>query len=237
MRLSQHRDKEQQWRYGTLLSRLSPVVRTALLALGAQRRAPAGERLLRQGARDTHVILLREGFAKVSCVTSDGYEALLAIRAAGDLVGEFAALNSRPRSATVTACTPCRVSVIHRPELHAFLVTYPEAAMALAGMVADRLRSANEYRVDFASYPIRIRLARVLVKLATSYGRRTAGGLAVEASQPELASLCGAAEVTAQKTLRAFRQENLIVTGYRCVIVTDLAGLRVIAELDPSPED
>jgi CRP-like cAMP-binding protein len=160
--------------------------------------------LLWQGASGSHVVLLRQGFAKVTVNTAGGREALLGLRVAGDLVGEMSALNRQPRSATVTSCTPGRVSLIQKPELRAFLVRYPWAALELTGMVADRLRAANQFRIEFTAYPAAVRLSRVIAKIALSYGRRTPDGLVVGVglTQVELASLCGAAEVTIQKALR-----------------------------------
>ncbi|MEV6929468.1 Crp/Fnr family transcriptional regulator [Dactylosporangium sp. NPDC051485] len=218
---------------GTYLHRLTEAARDELRAMAPRRRAEPGDVLIHQGALEHHVILLHGGISKVTALTSDGAEALLAIRVGGDLVGEMSALNDRPRSATVTACTPLAYSVIRRPHLQTFLARHPAAALALAGMVADRLRWANQFRVEFTAYPAKVRVARVLVKMALAYGRRTPAGLEIgfELTQSELASLCGAAEVTVQKALRDFRHDGAIVTGYRTVTVTNLDTLRKAADL------
>ena len=76
------------------------------------------------------------------------------------------ALSDRPRSATVTACTAVHYSVIHRPQLRTFLEASPGAAMARAGMFADRLHWVNQFCVDFTAYPAPVRVARVLAKMA-----------------------------------------------------------------------
>ncbi|MEV0131181.1 Crp/Fnr family transcriptional regulator [Dactylosporangium sp. NPDC050688] len=221
------------WAPGTYLHRLAPAARDSLRSMTPRRRAAPGDVLISQGARDRHVILLHTGISKVTVLTSEGVESLLAIRVGGDLIGEMSALNDLPRSATATACTPMTYSVIGRAQLRAFLEQQPSAALALAGMVADRLRWANQFRVDFTAYSAKVRVARVLVKIALAYGRRTPTGLEIgfELTQSELASLCGAAEVTVQKSLRDFRRAGLIVTGYRTVTVVDLEGLQQAAEL------
>jgi CRP/FNR family transcriptional regulator, cyclic AMP receptor protein len=222
------------WAYGTFLARLDGVTRADLLDLGTARLAGPGEVLLRQGDRESHVVLLRDGFVKVTVGTAEGREALLGIRMGGDILGEMSALNGRPRSATVTTCTPAYVSTIGQDQLRKFLLRRPDGALVLAGVVADRLRWANQFRVDFTTCPVRVRLARVLAKTALAYGRRTPDGLVVgvDLTQMELASLCGAAEVTVQKVLRTFRRAGLIATGYRHLTIVDIAGLRREAELD-----
>ncbi|UWZ59291.1 Crp/Fnr family transcriptional regulator [Dactylosporangium aurantiacum] len=221
------------WAPGTYLHRLAPAARDSLRGMTPRRRAEPGDVLISQGARERHVILLHAGITKVTVLTSEGVESLLAIRVGGDLIGEMSALNDLPRSATATACTPMTYSVIGRGQLQAFLEQQPSAALALAGMVADRLRWANQFRVDFTAYSAKVRVARVLVKIALAYGRRTPTGLEIgfELTQSELASLCGAAEVTVQKSLRDLRRAGLIVTGYRTVTVVELDGLQQAAEL------
>ena len=222
------------WPVGTLLHRLTPGTRHALLALGVRRLVAPGEQLLREGEYGSHVILLRRAFAKVTVAMSDGRDALIAIRVSGDMIGEMSALNGRPRSATVTTCGQSTISVIHNNEFRPFLRDHPDAAIEIAGMVADRLRWANRRRVDFATYPAKIRLVRILVELATHYSYRTPAGIeiAVQLTQPELATLCGAAEITIQRALRDLRTAGLVHTGHRRTVIKDIRTLRTLADLD-----
>lgn len=216
----------------TFLAILPKPVRTHLLELGRERRVAKGEVILHQGADGSHVVLIRRGLAKVTASTPDGRSTLLAIRVSGDIVGEMAALNGHPRSATVTACSRTLVRVVPEKEFRPFLKEHPEAAVYLAAMVADRLRYANRRRVDYASCTTRVRLARILAEMAVAHGRTTPAGLeiGVPLSQPELAGLCGAAEITVQKALRELRDDHLVATGYRRIVVLDLPALEAVAD-------
>jgi CRP/FNR family cyclic AMP-dependent transcriptional regulator len=224
------------WPASTLLGRLDAAARKQLLSLGVRRSTEAGQDILREGLVETHVILLDEALVKVTAAMADGRKALLAIRVPGDVVGEISALNCTPRSATVTTCRPGIIRVIHRQQFIGFLRGNPEVAMKVAGIVADRLRWANRRRVDFASYPVRVRLARVLWEIAAAYGRRESRGVVVniDITQAELATMCGAAEVTLQKSLRQMRDASVIDTGYRQIVVLDPDALRRYAEWDES---
>jgi CRP-like cAMP-binding protein len=220
-----------------MLGRLAADTRAAMLKLGVRRDVGPGEVLIRQGEVDSHVILLRHSLVKVTVAMADGREALLAIRISGDIVGEMSALNGRPRSASVTTCGSSQVSIIHNREFRPFLRSHPDAAIEIAGVVADRLRWANRRRVDFASHPVRVRLARVLYEIAADYGQRTPAGVVVgvRLTQPELATLCGAAEPTVQRALRELRSASLVSTGYRQITVLDLAALHQAGALDTDP--
>lgn len=95
------------------------------------------------------------------------------------------------------------------------------------------MRWANRRRLDFRGYPAKVRLARLLVELAVSYGTAGTGGVVIgcRLTQPELATLIGAAETTVHKVLRELRDEDLLVTGYRSTAIRDLPRLRKLADL------
>jgi CRP/FNR family transcriptional regulator, cyclic AMP receptor protein len=225
---------QSSWPSNTLLARLDDAPRQELLRLGVRRSAAASRTILREGLLEFHVLLLENALTKVTVAMADGRQALLDVRVSGDIVGEISALNGTPRSATVTTCRTSTIRVIHRNEFRAFLRAHPDAAMVVAGIVADRLRWANRRRVDFAAYPVKVRLARALWEVAAAYGRRTDGGIVVDIqlSQAELATLCGAAEITLQKALRDLRETGVVGTGYRQVVIRDPAALRVAAEVE-----
>ncbi|MFJ3551560.1 Crp/Fnr family transcriptional regulator [Streptomyces sp. NPDC090114] len=224
-----------EWPARSLLGKLPPGDREELLRLGVRTRFEAGEVLLREGADDRHVLLLLSGFAKVTARVENGEESLLAVRVGGDTVGEMAAMDGAPRSATVTACGPMTARVLQPGALRALLMRRPEVAITLTGIVADRLRWANRRRLDFRGYQVKVRLARLLVELATTYGHPVDGGavLGCRLTQLDLAALTGAAETTVHKGLRELRDEGLLETGYGSTVIRDLPRLRHIADLAP----
>ncbi|MGW4237838.1 Crp/Fnr family transcriptional regulator [Streptomyces sp. NPDC004749] len=227
---------QHEWPARSFLGGLSDVVRTELLRLGTRCRYLPGETLIREGDHSNHVVLLRSGFVKVTARLDNGHEALLAIRVGGDIVGEMAAMDDGARrSATVTACGEIAASIVRETDLRLFLDSRPEAARAVNRIVVRRLRWANQRRIEFGGYPVKVRLARVLTALAVSYGHHVPRGIVigVNLTQPELAALTGSAEVTIHKALAELRRDGLITTGYRRTTVLDLKRLRENARLEP----
>jgi CRP/FNR family cyclic AMP-dependent transcriptional regulator len=222
------------WPHGTLLAKLPASTTAALLALGAEQPMATGRVLMREGSAGSHVVIIKRGVAKVTVEMADGRPALLSIRCAGDLLGELAALSGAPRSATVTMCGHGVIRTISRREFAPFLIARPEAAMALATMVGERLRWSNRRRVDFTAYPVRVRVARILTELAERHGRPDPAGtleIGVRLTQPELATLCGAAEISVHKALRDLRQSKVVSSRYGRIFVQDLRALRNSAGL------
>ena len=145
----------------------------------------------------------------------------------GDIIGETGALGDRPRTATVTACGEVVAAVVNKAQFTAFLRRYPEAAVNMTAVIGERVRLANRRRADFNAYPAEVRLARLLIEIARTCGRRTDEGLdiGVPLSQPELATMVGAAEATGQKAIRDLKDANLISTGYRRIVILDFDAL------------
>ncbi|MEU4399706.1 Crp/Fnr family transcriptional regulator [Micromonospora orduensis] len=229
-----HETSGGEWPYGTFLQRLAPPVRTTLLGLGVRRQVPAGQIVIHEGLRESHLVLLEEGLTKITATLPDGRSALLSLRVGGDLVGEMSALNDEPRSATVTTCGPARYSVIQPDRFKRFLKEHPDAALELAAMVSDRLRWSNRRRIDFTSYPVKLRVARVVAELCRTHGRQGLDGVIIDVrlTQPDLATICGASETSIQKALRELRTDGLVDTDYRRITVRDLPSLRKLGKLE-----
>jgi len=216
-----------------LLAALPPLVREELIQAGTQVSFGPGDVLLSEGAYDRHAYLLMSGFVKVTATLENGQEALLSVRVGGDMIGEMAAVDGAPRSATVTACGQLVARVFQPVKVADLMARRPEVAAALTRSVSDQLRWANRRRLDFGGYPVKVRLARLLVELAEVYGRPEPRGVVVgcRLTQPEIATLTGAAETTIHKALRELREQGLLETGYRSTVIRDLVRLKQVGEL------
>ncbi|MEV5872622.1 Crp/Fnr family transcriptional regulator [Streptomyces sp. NPDC052101] len=216
------------------LDTLPEALRAGLRRLGSRRHYAPRDALISEGETTCDLMLLHEGIVKVTVRSDGGRPKLMDIRIAGDVVGEMAATDRKPRSATVTACGDVVATVIPQDDLRRFLSATPEAWQAYCGLFSSRLRRANRRFLDFAGYPVRVRLARVLVELAESYGRRGGWGellIDVNLTQDEFAALAGSTRDTVQKELAQLRRDGLIRTGSRHTCIRDLRRLRETARL------
>ncbi|QKW10094.1 Crp/Fnr family transcriptional regulator [Streptomyces sp. NA04227] len=219
------------WPRPSLLGGLGQAHRDRLLALGARVRYPAERILIRESEETDFVLILLDGVVKATGRTRDGRDALLAVRMGGDLVGELAAVDGGPRSATVTTCGPVVARSVTGEAFRDCMRRDPQLGQAVNAAVVAKLRSANTHRLDFTGCDVTTRLARVLHQIARTYGRPVGRGAAIHwpLTQPELATLAGAAEPSVHKALRRLREAGAVSTGYRTVTIDDLALLNSIA--------
>jgi CRP/FNR family cyclic AMP-dependent transcriptional regulator len=221
-----------QWPEASVLGTLTGPARERLLELGTLVQYPGPSRILiREGDDSRFVLVLLDGVVKVSGHVDGPHDALLSIRMAGDVVGEFAALDEQPRSATVTSCGAVVARVVKASEFLACLRRDPDISQAVHRAVVAKVRAANTRRVDFSGCDVPTRLMRVLYEIAVAYGTRTGNQSLIRwpLTQPELASLAGGAEPTVHRILRELRASGVVSTGYRAISVLDLERLHQLA--------
>ena len=91
------------WRPSSLVGSLGDDSRARLLELGSRREYHSGEALLREEEPASFVVVLLDGFVKVTRAAFVGNPVLLAIRGAGDIVGQESLAENRLWHNTVTA--------------------------------------------------------------------------------------------------------------------------------------
>jgi CRP-like cAMP-binding protein len=209
-------------------SALPPADQSALLAAGATRQFARGRALLHQDQMPDAVMLLRSGQVKICRSTSTGREVVLAIRGPGELLGELAALDGQPRSASVVALEEVEAVVLSPHAFRSFLAGHPAASMALLGMLSRRLRDADTKRTGFSALTTLGRVAERLLELADRFGTEHDGYTRIELriSQEELAGWTGASLESVGRALATMRSLGWIETRRREIRVLDMAALR-----------
>jgi CRP-like cAMP-binding protein len=230
------------WPPHSLLGGLPSGEREDLLRLGSVQRFDVGETLVVEGDRDSReVYVLLDGVVKVVSNTEEGTAVVLSIRADGDLIGELASLDGSPRLATIVAVRRCTVRRIGQQAFLEFLRTHPGAALAVSRSVSGKLRNATWHRVEYGSASAPVRLARLLIQLATQHGEPGPDGsgtvIRLSLNQAELGALIGAREPTVQVALRELRRDGVLATGHLRIVVRDWAGLCKAAGLSEIPEE
>lgn len=187
--------------------------------------------IFHHGDEPGSVLLLVEGRVKLGMVGPQGKEVILGFSAPGELLGEVAALDGEPRSATAEAVDPVRAIVIPRAAFERFVAGHPDAALALLRSLAHRLRTADRQRMEFAAYDVVGRVAHRLVELCDRHGEddRLGTVITLPLSQEELAAWTASSREAVAKALQLLRRLGWVETQRRRIVVRDLAALREYA--------
>ncbi|TDC20496.1 Crp/Fnr family transcriptional regulator [Streptomyces sp. 8K308] len=213
----------------TFWSLLERPARESLARVGGREGFDVGATLLKEYDVTDHLLVIERGCVKVTASTSDGYEAVLALRGVGDLLGEQAGADGRPRSASVVALT--YVSALSLP-LRAFeglMKTDPSIARALRRVQSERLRQADRRGVAAGGEDTRRRLAALLLDLGHRYGRAAAAGgveITLPLSQDDLAGLVLSSRRTVSRILEQWRGQGWLATGRLRLLVHEPDALK-----------
>jgi CRP-like cAMP-binding protein len=195
---------------------------------GVVRGYPRGTALFHEQQAPDRVVVLLSGCVKLSALSDDGREVVLAIRGPGDLLGELSAIDGRPRSATATALEPVEALVVPASDFRTFLERNPRVSLLVVAMLSRRLRDADRKRIEFTAQDSTGRVAARIVELSERFGDRVEKGLQIDLpiSQEELAGWTGCSRDSVVKALHAMRDLRWIETERRRITVLDLDALR-----------
>jgi len=91
-----------------------------------------------EGEPGEELYVILEGAVRITKVRDDK-EVMLALLKAGDIFGEMALLEAKPRTASATAYGECKVLVINRDNFERMIVDQPQMIARLTTMLAERI--------------------------------------------------------------------------------------------------
>ncbi|MGI5055807.1 Crp/Fnr family transcriptional regulator [Treponema socranskii] len=101
---------------------------------------PKSTMIFSESQNGPDMFIIQEGQVKISKVV-DGNEVTLAMLKKGDMFGEMALLENKPRSASAIAHEPCKLMAVNRQNFDLMVATQPQLISRLTTMLADRLWS------------------------------------------------------------------------------------------------
>lgn len=218
-----------------LLPDLTPRVRDRFLAAGIQRRYPARSYLFHEFDEASSVFLVERGLLRVDHTTRSGRRVLLDLASRGEFIGDLAAIDHQPRSATVSTVDEAQVICVTGSDFRALLRDEPSLSSAVLVRVIRRFRSLSNQLVEATSLSASARVAARLVRLIEITEAGPTDGapfdLKLPITQEELGQWAGLSREGTVKGMGELRREGFIETGRRRVRVLDLEGLRSEATL------
>lgn len=202
-------------------NRLAEADRTAFKNLARSTTFAPRRRIIRAGEAGTWTAVLVRGTVQVLAPDENRR---IAVRRAGDIIGEQATLDGAARSATVVAETFVEALVISRHDLEQLLLQRPQVTRVLVAVMSERLRESDRRQ---GADPVVAKLARLIVELAGERGIPVAGDLQIRVkSQAALAAILGVARMSVVRALATLRQEGLVTASRGRLVVHDLGRLR-----------
>jgi CRP-like cAMP-binding protein len=219
-------------RRNELLGCLEPGEMDEFLALAKVRQFDANQILFQKADPGDCLYAVISGRVGITTESEGGKAILLNMMKPGDVLGEIALLDGKPRTANAVALEDSQLLRIDRADFMPFLERHPQVAIRLMGVLCDRLRWTSDIIEDTIFLDIPHRLAKRLVTLGSQYGRSTEKGLLIDIrlSQESLGQMLGSTRESINKGLKLLEQKGLIETTGGYIRVVDEDALEEFAE-------
>lgn len=201
-------------------------LRRAMGLCGRVHRFTRGRTIIGEGQPGADVLLILEGRTEVKLFSAQGREVAVRRLAEGDLFGELAALDRKPRSATVVAATDVRVLRLRGEDFLECLATTPGATLWLTKRLGAEVRRLTERVFELSALNVQSRIHCELLRMARA--QPMARGRCVISPAPthaELATRVGTHREAVTRELRDLSDRALLRSGRRSLEFLDIAGL------------
>jgi CRP-like cAMP-binding protein len=155
---------------------------------------------------------------------------MLAIVHAGEVFGEIAMLDGKPRSADAKALTACNLAILDRRDVLAVLERNPTAWLVLVEVICSRLRQTDQHLVEVALLGLPQRLAKTTLRIIDAARVQPANHTELRLWQYELANLVGSSRESVNKCLHEWQRAGIIRMERRVIKIADRAALEAMAE-------
>jgi CRP-like cAMP-binding protein len=209
-----------------LFGSLDEKARNKIATYAEPRNFSAGETICRLGDSGDSMMAVVVGTVRISLPTVRGREIILADLGPGEIFGEIALLDGRPRSANAMALTNCQLMILSRRDVLPFLESNPSACLKLMEILCARIRRSDERMSDIAFFNLPVRLAKILL----TYQPQGRGATKLSLSQSELAEMAGGTREKVNRCLRDWQRQGVLELKNRWTIILKPEALREIVE-------
>ena len=171
-----------------------------------------GNLIFLEETKGENLFFVVEGSVKVTRLSKDGREVILAMLNAGDFFGEMSLLDGEARSANVIALEKTEVLSLNRDDFLVVLNDYPKIAIQLLKEMTSRLRKSDRQIVSLSLSDAEKRIALCIVRFADEQGVIKNGQVTIPKIpiQQDIANMAGTSRETVSRAMSLLTEEKYI---------------------------
>mgnify|MGYP001234306846 FL=1 len=164
-----------------------------------------------------------QGSVKVTRLSKDGREVILAMLNEGEFFGEMALLDGESRSANVIALEETEVLTLNREDFLVVLHDYPQIAIQLLKEMAHRLRKSDRQIASLSLSDAEKRIALCIIRFADEQGIIKRGQVSIPKVpiQQDIANMAGTSRETVSRAINVLEKEHYIKRQGRELLILD----------------
>ncbi len=196
----------------------------SLINIATRRKYPKDGVIFFENDVGEALFMIVTGRVKVTILSDDGREIILAMLSDNDFFGEMSLLDNEPRSATAIALQETEMVVLHQREFLSIVEKRPRVLINLLSVLSSRLRKANQQIGNLALHDVYGRVARILLEMASEDGTRLADGRVTfrRPTHQQIANMIGATRETVSRMISDLHRQGYIEISGKNVIIQDV---------------
>jgi CRP-like cAMP-binding protein len=187
-----------------------------------------GQMILLEESMGETFFIITQGAVKVTRLSADGREVILAILGESDFFGEMSLLDGEGRSANIVANESAKVLTLSRNDFLDCLESYPKIAIALLEELATRLRKSDQQIESLSLSDSEHRIGITLIRLAGELGTIKQGHVTIKnlPYQQDIANMAGTSRETVSRTLKLLEDKKLVRRENRNLTIYNFDAFR-----------
>jgi len=183
----------------------------------------SGQYFFLEDSQGEQCFFVIHGSVKVTRLSKEGREVILAILNEGEFFGEMSLLDGDSRSANVIALEDTKVFTLNRKDFLNVIKKYPNIAIELIKILAHRLRKSDRQITSLSLSDAEKRIALCILRIADEQGTIQRGLVTIIKMpiQQDIANMSGTSRETVSRTLKLFEKEGFIDRDGRKLIIKD----------------
>ena len=180
-----------------------------------------GQVILLEESKGETFFVIKTGEVKVTKLSDDGREVILAILGESDFFGEMSLLDGEGRSANIVANEDSAVLTLSRNDFLSCLESYPKIAISLLEELAVRLRKSDKHIESLSLSDSEHRIGITIARLAEEFGTIKKGVVSIKKLpfQQDIANMAGTSRETVSRTIKLFEDKKILTRNGRALTI------------------
>jgi CRP-like cAMP-binding protein len=195
-----------------IFSDLSPSDLNKIAERMIQRTYVKGQMILLEDDLGQTFFVIAGGSVKITRLSDDGREVILAMLGESDFFGEMSLLDGAGRSANVVALEASEVLTLSRNNFLEILQDYPKISISLLDELTQRIRKSDQQIESLSLSDVEQRIGITLIRLAEELGTIKQGNVKIKnlPYQQDIANMAGTSRETVSRTFKLLEEKGLV---------------------------
>jgi len=195
-----------------IFSDLSPSDLNKIAERMIQRTYTKGQMILLEDDLGQTFFVIAGGSVKITRLSDDGREVILAMLGESDFFGEMSLLDGAGRSANVVALDSSEVLTLARNDFLEILQEYPKISISLLEELTQRIRKSDQQIESLSLSDVEQRIGITLIRLAEELGTIKRGSVKIKdlPYQQDIANMAGTSRETVSRTFKLLEEKGLV---------------------------